>query len=39
MRKMEAESVAQLVRIVVSANSLAEQRIALAKVDSAKTRG
>jgi len=39
MRKMEAESVAQLVRIVVSANSLADQRTALAKGDSPKARG
>jgi len=39
MRKMEAESVAQLVRIVVSANSLADQRDALSATNSPTSRG
>jgi FixJ family two-component response regulator len=38
MRKMEAESVAQLVRIVVSANSLADQQGVLTADDSPKAR-
>jgi two-component system, LuxR family, response regulator FixJ len=38
MRKMEAVSVAQLVRIVVSANSWADQREAVAANDSSRAR-